>query len=39
MKISEIIFSFFSSLNQYFPYIPFVASKNDALVGNNMKDP
>jgi hypothetical protein len=27
MKISEIFFSFFSTLNQYFPHIPYVASK------------
>jgi hypothetical protein len=28
VKISNKNFSFFSSLNQYFPHIPFVASKN-----------
>jgi hypothetical protein len=27
MKISEKTFSFFSTLNQYFPHIPYVASK------------
>jgi hypothetical protein len=31
MKISEIFFSFFSTLNQYFPHISFVASKNNNL--------
>jgi hypothetical protein len=29
MKISEKKISFFSALNQYFPHIPYVASKND----------
>jgi hypothetical protein len=34
VKISNKKFSFFSSLNQYFPHIPYVASeKPDALVG------
>jgi hypothetical protein len=28
MKISEKKISFFSTLNQYFPHIPYVASKN-----------
>jgi hypothetical protein len=28
MKISENFFKFFSTLNQYFPHIPYVASKN-----------
>jgi hypothetical protein len=28
MKISEKKLSFFSTLNQYFPHIPYVASKN-----------
>jgi hypothetical protein len=28
MKISNIFFSFFPSRNQYFPHIPYVASKN-----------
>jgi hypothetical protein len=28
VKISNKFFSFFSSLNQYFPHIPYVASKN-----------
>jgi hypothetical protein len=28
MKISEKKFSFFSTLNQYFPHISYVASKN-----------
>jgi hypothetical protein len=27
IKISEKKFSFFSTLNQYFPHIPYVASK------------
>jgi hypothetical protein len=27
VKISNKFFSFFSSLNQYFPHIPYVASK------------
>jgi hypothetical protein len=29
IKISEIFFLFFSTLNQYFPHISYVASKND----------
>jgi hypothetical protein len=28
MKISNNFFSFFSSRNQFFPHIPYVASKN-----------
>jgi hypothetical protein len=28
VKISNKKFSFFSTLNQYFPHIPYVASKN-----------
>jgi hypothetical protein len=28
MKICDFFFSFFSTLNQYFPHIPYVASKN-----------
>jgi hypothetical protein len=28
VKISKKFFSFFPSLNQYFPHIPYVASKN-----------
>jgi hypothetical protein len=31
MKISEFFFSFFSTLNQYFPHIPYVASKKPFL--------
>jgi hypothetical protein len=30
MKISDIKFSYFSTLNQYFPHIPYVASKKGA---------
>jgi hypothetical protein len=30
-KISNNFFSFFSSQNQYFPHIPYVASKNGFL--------
>jgi hypothetical protein len=33
MKISKNFFSFFSSLNQYFPHIPYVASKNQRHLG------
>jgi hypothetical protein len=29
VKISKKHFSFFPSLNQYFPHIPYVASKNE----------
>jgi hypothetical protein len=29
VKISEKFFSFFSTLNQYLPHIPYVASKNE----------
>jgi hypothetical protein len=29
VKISNKNFSFFSSRNQYFPHIPYVASKNE----------
>jgi hypothetical protein len=29
VRISSKKFSFFSSLNQYFPHIPYVASKNE----------
>jgi hypothetical protein len=31
MKISEKKFSFFLTLNQYFPHIPYVASKNHSV--------
>jgi hypothetical protein len=31
MKISKKIFSFFSTVNQYFPHIPYVASKKEPL--------
>jgi hypothetical protein len=32
MKISEKKFSFFSTLNQYFPHIPYVASKKQKFI-------
>jgi hypothetical protein len=32
VKISNNFFSFFSSLNQYFPHIPFVASKKETSI-------
>jgi hypothetical protein len=35
MKISKIFFSFFLSLNQYFPHIPYVASKKQNFVSKN----
>jgi hypothetical protein len=31
VKISNKFFSFFSTRNQYFPHIPYVASKNHLL--------
>jgi hypothetical protein len=35
VKISNKFFSFFSSRNQYFPHIPYVASKNGIVEREN----
>jgi hypothetical protein len=37
MKISDFFFSFFSTLNQYFPHIPYVASKNGRKIVEKLK--